>query len=255
LVLLFDWIGFLEVGGESSQGGLGGGGRHARLEAANDEQVVGVAALEGALGLGLRTVRQEVEVTQRKIEFWTQQHHGPAEIFRRDADDRERALVDADGPANEVRIETGFFPVEVAGDDHRHGAAGFFLLGQKAAALHERHPERAEIVRADDSREGAAGGLALADAHHGQSMGQDPGKDGLLLADVLIGRVGELAEALGVPGILSVELDDLRLVRIRARAENQLANDTEDGRVSPDPESENGNGGGGEAGGLGEQSE
>ena len=171
LVLLLDRVGFLEVGGERAQGGLGGGGRHAGLEAADDEQIVGVAAFEGALGPGLRTVHQEVQVAEWEIELGAEQHHRAAEILRRDADDRERALVDTDSLADEVRIETGLFPVEVAGDDDRRSAAGLFLFGQKAAALHERHPERAEIVRADNGREGAAGGLALADADHGQGVG------------------------------------------------------------------------------------
>lgn len=171
LVLLLIGQGLFEIGGESLEDGPRGGGGDPPLQASHDIEIIGIGPLKAALGLGFEIVREQVEIAKGEIKLRAEEHHRSGEMVRGDADERERVLVRVDGLADELRVEAGLLPVKIAGDGDGSGAAGFFFLGEKAAALHQRHFERAEVVRADEGGESAAGDLALPHADHGHVEG------------------------------------------------------------------------------------
>ena len=136
------------------------------------------------------------------------------------------------------------------------GAAGGFLRRGEGAAADEVYAEHIEIIGGDDGGESAPGVGAVADANHGEVVGEDAGELAAgLLAEIAVGRVGKRAVFLGVLPVLRVELDDLFRVGKRARAEDQRVDDAENTGVNADAEGQHDDGRCGEAGRLGEQAE
>jgi hypothetical protein len=88
------------VGAARPPEGRRGGRGHPGLDTSDDIETVRVAPFEGAPGVGLRGVREQVVVAEGEVEFRAEEHARSAEVLRGDADDGERTSVDADGLAD-----------------------------------------------------------------------------------------------------------------------------------------------------------
>jgi hypothetical protein len=161
----------------------------------------------------LKIVDQLIVHAERHPDFRGKNLHRAGESFRHDPDNGERPGVDRDGRAEQGGIESLLLPVIVA--HHRDGrvAPRFLLVRQKAASLKRLNTEDGEIIRRDDIGESASGISFVANPDHGEVVRHHTREDGVLLADVDVGRIGETAEAGRLLFVLGEELHDL--VRLR----------------------------------------
>ena len=238
LVFLLDWIGLLEIRGQSLQRRSSRGGRHPRLQPADDHELPATAIIELALVPGLEIVRDLIVNPERQPDLRRENLRRAGESLRQNPDHGERAAVDRNGRAEHRGIEPFPLPIVVAHDRDRRVAAGCFLFRPERAALHRHHSHDREIIGAHHVGERAPRAAFIAHADHGEVVRHHPGEDAVLIADIEVGRIRKPAKRLRVFLILRKDLHDLVRLRVMGRLEEQRVHEAEDGGVRPNPERE-----------------
>ena len=238
LIFLLDWIGLLEIRGQSLQRRSGRGGRHARLQPADDHELPASAIIELPLVLGLEIVRDLIVNPERQPDLRRENLRRAGESLRENPDHGEGAAVDRDRRAQHRGIEPFPLPIVVAHDRDRRVAAGCFLFRPEGAALHRHHSHDREIIGAHHVGERATRAAFIAHADHGEVVRHHPGEDAVLIADIDVGRIGKTAKRLRIFLILRKDLHDLVRLRVMGRLEQQRVHEAEDGGVRANPERE-----------------
>jgi hypothetical protein len=156
---------------------------------------------------------------------------GELELVGHDADDRARAVVDADGAADDVGVGAeALAPEAVLDEDDGVGAGPALLLAEGAAALGARGEHAEE--RGRDARAGdALGLLALVEAEVLLAVGGQLLEDAGLLAPVEVVGGRDRVAVVGLVHAALPDHHDPRRRLVRERPQQQRVDDREDGRV------------------------
>ena len=168
------------------------------------------------------------------------QHHRPREALGRDADDRDRPVVEGDGSPDEGRIAAELLlPALVARDGHQAVARRLVFVGPEEAARLGPHLQHVEVIAADELAVDPDGRAAGGEAHR-------PGLDtergqvlqhrtaGLTVVHVVqVRHVVEPRPVLRAPDVHQPRLHDAR-----SGPDQQPVHDGEDGGVGADADGE-----------------
>ena len=241
LVLVLGRVGALELGGQLPERRRRRLGRQARFQAAHQDERLAAPVRHRRRG---RVVAHEIVFDELVRADWHPDLGGcqggrSSEAARRDPDDRERAAVDADRPAQETDVAAVTLPVRVADDGDSGSASGALLLFGERAAGQQVNAERGEVVPSHRRAERAARGVGLPDADKRHREPHDAAETAVVVPNVDVARVRESAIPIGPGVVVAVDPDDLaRALAARQRSEEERVDQREDRGVRADAQGE-----------------
>ncbi len=219
----------LEPAGDRLELGPGLRERHARLEAREDIEVAMASALRV---LGRHQGLQEIAPV-------------PQHVRRQHADDRERAVIGPESPADDVRVRGKMASPVGLGEEHDTVVAGPLVVENEPAAEKGLHAQGGEPpARHEGACDRLAGSAHGRDGEVRPVIGGDLLEHGGLVPDVHEIRKRDVVD--GVRRSASPDLDQPPGILVRQGTEHNRVDDAEDRGVGADAERKGRDGHGGE---------